>query len=375
MSGVVARSWLAALVALAALGAVCEPGTIRVTNRPPDPVLVDADGALDRAGVEALIAAVERERGRRFVQHPTLELLAPDDPRIPDRLAAARALEPCPRAGVAKWKPDAAGRCVVAASLEWIECVAPPDLEEARRALRRLFDAQEHPALARAAPLLPGDPGVALRALLAASANGATAHDGATALDLLELDTIDVERQDVPGDACVAIADHFLSAQSDPDAAFRRPPLSTKQLVSPQRYRAGERPLLLLGPPPTIAGCSVAADESVGVARLLAALVARGGSLRGTLLAAWQGDRGVRYACDDGHAPWLYAAEFADAKRAAAFASEVARLLPDDFAGPSVAEALARRVVVSSRDLDAPTARAWASSLTTAELVGFRGVE
>lgn len=374
------RGRLAALAALGllALGAVCD-GEIRVVERAPDPVVVDENGDARREGVDALIAEIEAQRELGFIQHPTLELLAPDDPRVAALLDAARALEACPRGGAAE--PDAsdlAGRCFPDPSLEWIDCVAPPDLDELRRALRRLLDAQNHPALARSAPLLAGDPGVALRALLAASANGAPVRAGAVdadaALELFELPAIEVERQDTPGDGCVAIAEHFLAQHEDREAPFRTPPLSTKQLVSAKRYRAGERPLLLIGKPPSIEGCSVAGDESVGVARLLVELLAKGGSLPGPLLAGWLGDRGVRFACDDGRDRWIYVVEMSDAVRADALAREIQRLLPDELAGPSIAQAVGRRVVVTSQGLASQGASEWARALATQQLAGFRGL-
>jgi len=360
-----------AALALASLGTVCAPQAIRVANRPPDPVLVDADGSVDRSGVDALIAEVERARGLGFVQHPTLELVSIDDARLPALLASARALEACPRATVAPPRPaDAAGRCFADPSLEWIDCAAPPDLGEARRALRRLLDAQNYPRLARTAASLPGDPGVALRALLAASANGASAPAGANgdALDLFDLPVIDVERAERASEGCVAIAEHFLSTQADREAPFRNPPRSTAELVSPKRWRAGERPVVLVGAPPAIAGCRVAEDASVGVARLLVALLATGGSVPGSTLGGWQGDRGVRFACDAGPERWLYVAELADAERAAAFAGALPRLLPAELARPFAAQAIGRRVVASGGVVDLPRARAWAVALASEPL-------
>ena len=86
-------------------------------------------------------------------------------------------------------------------------CLAPPDLDAARRVLRRLLDAQNYPRLARAAPLLRGDPGVAIRALLAASAAGAIrpalGAGDANSADGLDLPQIEVERREHPGGGCV----------------------------------------------------------------------------------------------------------------------------------------------------------------------------
>jgi hypothetical protein len=367
--------FVVALLGIAALGAVCEPGAIRVVNRPPDPILVDADGEVEQRGVDELIAAVERERGLRFIQHPTLELLAPDDARLPSLRAAARAREACPRAEAVAM--EAGGRCFPDPSLEWIDCMVPPDLEEARRALRRLLDAQNYPRLARLAPATSGDPGVALRAVLAASANGAPASaapfDEGDPVELFELPVIDVDRRDAASEGCGAIAAHFLSLQRDREAPFRNPPLSTKQLVSPKRYRAGERPVLLIGSPLEVAGCRVESDASVGVARLLVELLAKGGSLPGPLLAGWEGDRGVRYACDDGRAPWVYVAELSDPERAAAFAQAIGGLLPGEYADPSASRAVGRRVVATSAGIGPQRAIAWATALAIGQLAGFRG--
>lgn len=372
------RIALAAL-AIVVVGPVCD-SEIRVTPRPPDPVLVDARGDVDPDGVDALIAAIEKRRELRFIQHPTLELLAVDDPRLASLVDAERALEPCPPAEGRsdEAQRDLAGRCFPDPSLEWIDCVAPPDLEQARRALRRLLDAQNHPRLAAMAPVLRGDPGVAVRALLAASAKGAPAQEaspGAEPLELFELPTIALEREDGAEGGCVAIAEHFLSAQEDREAPFRRPPLSTKQLVSPKRHRAGERPVLLVGAPPPLAGCSVTSDESVGVARLLVTLLAKGGSIPGPLFGEWRGDRGVRFACGEAGSRWIYVAELSRPERAAAFAEQIGRVLPGEFAGPSSAQAIGSRAVVVSRGLDAKGARAWAAALVARELVDLQDAD
>lgn len=366
-----------ALLLPAALGVVCAPGQVRVTNRPPDPVLVDARGEPDRAGIDALVAEVEAQRGLGFIQRPTLELAAADDPRLPALRAAARALLPCPR-GAPGEEPAAepAGACFPDPSLEWIVCTAPPDLEAARRALRRLLDAQRYPRLARAAPVVPGDPGVALRALLGASAGGAPARGpspAAAALEapgLLELGVVELERQDDPTESCEALAAQFLFLQEDREAPFRRPPLSTRELASPRLYRSGERPRLLTGAPPAVADCAVAGDESVGVARLLVEVLARGGSLPGPALARWQGDRGVRFACAGGAPRWIYVAELSDEAYAAAFAEALPRLLPGEFAGPPEVRTAGRRVVAFSRGLDAVRVRAWAVELASEPLTG-----
>ena len=381
-SGGTKRAAVAALALFTVVspGLVCEPGGIRATNRPPEPRLVDEHGDVDAGGVDALIAAVERERGIGFIQHPTLELLASDDVRLASLRAAARALEPCPRTDTPSERAaEPAGSCFPDPSLEWIDCVAPPDLEQARRALRRLLDAQNHPRLVRAAAGLRGDPGVAVRALLAASANGISdrrnlATDPALP-DLFDVSEVEVERRTDAAEGCIAMAEYFLSLQPDPEAPFHRPPLSTQQLVSPKRYQAGERPDVLLGDPPRIGDCALVDDESVGVARLLVERLAKGGSLPVRVLAAWRGDRGVRFACDGEPTPWIYVAELSDPAEAAAFAKVVSQLLPAEFADPSASYVIGRRVVAISRGLDSAGAIAWASALAAKPLTGLPGLD
>jgi hypothetical protein len=267
---------LLVVLLLATIGVDCGSG-LRVVNRPPDPTLVDERGEVDANGFDALIAAVEAERGLGFIQSPRLELLAQDDPRLPELRARALALEPCPRTATAppaEAAADAAGpSCFADPSLEFVLCLAPPDLDAARQVLRRLLDAQNYPRLARAAPLLRGDPGVAIRALLAASATGAVRANRAPSrdpdrIDILDLEQIDVERRGDPGGGCVDLASAFLDTQRDPEAAFRTPPLSTLMMVRPKAYRASQRPLLLTGKPLEIAKCEVRSDESLGVARM-----------------------------------------------------------------------------------------------------------
>lgn len=368
---------VAAAVAVTSLGATCEPGGIRVANRPPDPALVDADGEVDGDGLDALIEQIEAERGLGFVRRPSLQLLEPDDPRAASLQDALLALEPCPSdPGLAASEPPPVGSCFPEPSPGWIACVAPPDVEQARRALRRQLDAQNYPRLAAAAPALPGDPGVALRAILAASAAGARAGvESADALDLLEEPSIQLEKPEPSFDGCTAIAAHFFSTQSDREAPLRNPPQSTKQMISPKRYRAAERPNLLVGPPPRIAGCEVRADESVGVARLLVALLAKGGSVAGTALAGWSGDRGVVFACDDERSRWIYAAELADAPAAEAFARAIGRMLPAALEGLSDARAIGRRAVVVSQGVAADGAVAWAQSLESRPMRGIPGLD
>lgn len=378
----VAQAFALAVLVAATLGVVCDPSAIRVTNRLPVPPLVDAHGEVDAGGFDALVAATEKQRGLGFIQHPRLALLRDDDPRLASLRAQARALEACPRAAAANASaPEAEppGRCFPDPGLQWVLCLAPPDREQARRALKRLLDAQNHPRLAEAAPVLRGDPGVAIRSLLAASARSvATGRDDSgaeqPAFELFEQPDVVVERAETPDDVCVGLADLFLGTHRDREAPFRTPPLSTRQLASPRAYRGSERPYRFVGSAPTPDGCEVANDESVGVAILIAERMAKGGMLPGRALAGWQGDRGIRFACADGARPWLYLAELASKSDAAAFAAQIPQSLPADFDGASETLQLGRRVVIF-HDFDRDRARAWATSAPTVELTRLDELE
>lgn len=372
-----ATAFALATVTAATLGAVCDPSAIRVTNRLPDPALVDARGDVDPDGFDALVAATEKQRGLGFIQRPRLELLRDDDPRLASLRERARALAPCPRvaaaaANASAAEADAPGSCFPDPGLQWVLCLAPPDREQARRALKRLLDAQNYPRLADAAPVLRGDPGVAIRSLLAASARSVATGRGdsgaeAPSFEILEELDVVVPRSATPEAICVDLADGFLGTHRDREAPFRTPPLSTKQLASSRAYRGSERPYRIVGPAPTPDGCEVESDESVGVARLLAERMAIGGLLPGRALAGWRGDRGIRFACPDGARPWLYLAELAAKADATAFAAQIPQSLPAEFAGASETLRLGRRVVIF-HDFDRDRARAWATSAATDEL-------
>jgi hypothetical protein len=141
-------------------------------------------------------------------------------------------------------------------------------------------------------------------------------------------------------------------------------------MASPAVYRASERPYLLLGSPPAAANCSVASDESFGLARILVALLATGGSIPGPALAGWRGDRALRFACSSAEAPWIYVAELTDEAAAARFAAAVPPLLASSFGGAAATQRSGRRVVVA-HGFEAARARNWAASLVVRELVGF----
>jgi hypothetical protein len=162
----------------------------------------------------------------------------------------------------------------------------------------------------------------------------------------------------------------LLLALDDPETAFRSPPLSTKQLLSPAAYFASDRPTRLVGAPPLAAGCQVRDDASVGVLRLLVGLSHDHGSVAGESLAHWKGDRLLRLSCDDGRAPWIYVAEFAGESAPRDFEDEMAALLPSDLAPPAGAAILGRRVAAWS-GLDAETATRFARSLASHEVKDF----
>lgn len=365
-----ARAGCLAALLFATMGADCDRGAVQVRNRPLDPRLVDERGDVDPDGFAALVAAVEAQRGLGFIQRPQLEVLEADDPRLPALRDAARALEPCPAVATATAATEAPaeGGCFADASLAFVLCTAPPEIGSARHVLARLLDAQNYPRLAAAAPERRGDPGIALRAMLAASATARTTA-GAD-VELFDLDAIEVERRGDAGAGCVDLAAAFLASQSDPEAPFRRPPLSTKMLASPRTYRAGERPHQLLGTPLAIADCDVESDESYGVARILAGLLAHGGAVPGRALAGWQGDRAVHFVCKSGDTPWIYVAELADEAAAGQFATSVPRTLLGMGRGGVESQRLGRRVVVA-HGIDAVRARTWAASLASHELVGL----
>lgn len=355
----------------------CGPGSIRVTERPPDPALVDERGEADAEGFERLVAEAAQRRGLGFIRRPRLELLSEGDARLPALLRRDRDLEPCPRAGEAAPVEPAAGACFADLDFERVLCLAPPDLGGARRALARILDAQNYPRLADAAVRARGDAGVALRSLFAASADRPAAGPipaapDAEPFELLDLAAIDVEPSGGADDVCRALALAFLGAQRDPEAPFRAPPLSTKQLASPRAYRASERPHRLVGAAPEIEGCEIASDASVGVARLLVELSAEGGSIPGQALAGWAGDRGVLFDCADGRQPWLYVAELTDERFVAPFAQEGVRLLPGVFGGAAAVARLPRRVA-AWHGVPASRARAFAASLESQERASLDG--
>lgn len=348
---------VASLVVLASIasGTRCPQGTERAEPERPLPPLVDSSGAVDARAFEALVTRIEDRRGLRFVRRPTLALVAPDDERL-----AARAAE------------DRRG-CAGDLEHALVLCAPPLDAGAVATVLARLIDAQHYPALVRAAPDLPGDPGRAIRALLEASVR-ATTTTGLGPLvpelppGVLDQERIEIESSEDPGSFLLVAALGFLRVQRDREAPFRDPPLSTRQILNPRDYRDGIRPVVLAGEPPSPAGCEPASDESVGPAALLGAAAGSGGAVPGRALAGWRGDRRVELACADGTRPWVYAADFDDATGAAAFAAHLADFLP----GPAPMESLlAGRRVLAWHGLPRGRVLAWANGLRARELRGL----
>ena len=276
------------------------------------------------------------------MRRPTLELVAGDDSRVRALAAADCALEPCSQQGGVRRAGDGRGRRLLPgrrlgpASSAWRRPTSKPrGARSAGSSTRRPTRAS--PAPRRTSPATPASP---LRALLSRQRERAVGTQPAVAvlserLDLLDLDPLESAGGDDPASACTGMGEHFLSVQSDRETAFRRPPLSTKQMLSPRLYRAGEQPVVLAGAPPAQAGCTVESDESVGLARLLNAAFAKSRSVRGPVVASWEGDRAVRFACDDDGVRWVYVVSVADPTKAAAFAAAAPDLLPGELAGPA----------------------------------------
>lgn len=328
---------------LAALaGARCEVKT------PPPPEVVDARGEVDAAGFDELVAAAEQARGLPFVRRPALVLVDPDAPAPAGRAEAVGAMA----ATEAPATPEEA-RVWIEPDAALVFARRPPDVGALRLALGHLLDAQQFPRLAELAPRLQGDAGLAVRGLLAGSARATASgrwlrSGGGEAGELLAslpewLSHPDRIPQATFGDAA-ALAPLLLFQLEDPNQAFRRPPLSTLQLMSPAAYHA-RRPLRLLGTPPALPGCRVSRDESVGVLRLLHGAAAGGLAPGDESIAAWRGDRLVRYACEEERAPWLYVVELDDEGSARSFEPRIGARLPRELARPAASAGAGRRVV------------------------------
>jgi hypothetical protein len=315
---------------------------------------------------------MEEVRGLSFVQRPTVEIVDSRDSRVATLAAEAAAREVLrPTATPGTHAPIAAsGNCFPQLAASRVLCIGPAAPAELRLALALVLDAQHYPRLAASAPRLAGDPGVAARAVLATRARLTSAMEPVPAADanwpgvFAKAEIPLGEGAQTPSDLVSVGTALFLGSQRDREAPFRTPPASTKQILSPPHYRAGERPLLLTGAPPEVPGCRAAIDESVGIARLLGATAPRGGNVPSAALAGWRGDRGIHYACDDESraAPWIFVAAFDDEAGASAFAASADRLLGAEFATPSEGKRIGSRFV-RWRGIERGSALDWAAAL------------
>jgi hypothetical protein len=353
----------------------CQPPTPpAATPTPPAAALVDDQGGVDRTAFDALVAEIERVRGLRFVRRPDLGLVDPTSPEwaalaktasgfepIPPILASASSASPPVPASVGAALPDLDHNRVLA--------VAPLQPNEVRWALARLLDAQEYPRLVALAPHLPGDAGIAVRAVLEASARAAAG--GTWFKGPYRGEEIDLLRNPPPGLGprlpAAGVAALLMIQLDEPEVVFRKPPLSTKQLLSARDYLASDRPLRLRGPAPSLEGCQVGADESVGVYRLLFDESLANDRPTRESLAAWKGDRLVRLVCRGREGAWIYVAELSGAPQAKAFASHAIRLLPSDLGAPTGTRVVGTRVV-AFRGIDPTSALAFAGALEADEV-------
>lgn len=322
------RATTFALVCLAAMGLATE---CRTTQGPPRARTAQSAEALD-----AWIARTESARGLAFIQRPQLDVVAADDASLRS-LREAAAIPLVAPTGMIFTKPFE--RTAVDPSRNRVVAAPPLAEDEIRVALAFLLDAQHSPSLVADAERASGDVGIALRALVAASAL-ATATGGlgavpegplpdAFAEPLLE--TSADPDGDLFGPVPVLAAQGFLRALDDREAAFRAPPLSTEQVLRPQRWVESDRPAQLLGTPPRPPACTVARDESVGVYALARGFVQRGGRVPSQVFRAWHGDRGVAWRCDDGRLPWIYVVELDDVESARSFADAASLVLPTEW--------------------------------------------
>lgn len=357
------------LLALPLLAFQCQ-----TTHGPPPapPALDDVTGAPDPAVLDGWIQATETARGLAFVRRPTLETLEPDAPAF----EALRAAMPVPlERGEGPWSSRPAERVAVDVARAHVAALRPVDVDEVLLALAFLLDAQHYPRLVENAGRAAGDVGRTLRGLLVASAISTARGgyeldppDGEPPADLLAEERLEPNPAMGPfGPLPVVAAQLYLRAQRDREAAFRAPPLSSEQLLRPAQGHGADRPAWPAGAIAAPPGCEVASDESLGVWTLLHGLIQRGASAPAGGLAAWTGDRLVRWRCEPERAAWLYVAQLDDEAGARAFATVVPLLLPPDLEGDPILQRRGARVVVSS-GLGAAEADATARSLRAVEL-------
>jgi hypothetical protein len=358
-----------ACAALCVLGVECRT-TRGPAQRPTRPPLEVAPGEIDDAALDARIARIEEARGVAFVQRPRIELYDAEDPRL-RALMAATPVELEKREGLATRPLE---RTAVDPTRERISAVRPTDEDELDVALAFLLDAQHAPRLVKIAASVAGDAGLALQSLFAASAL-ATATGGlgppvAPPSDVLvdaRFGPLPPEARALLGDRPILAAQGFLRAQDDREDAFRRPPLSTEQILRPEAWKRDDRPIWLEGPVPALEGCALAGDTSVGVFALILSLTERDGSIPSRALAGWRGDRLLVWRCDGAPDRWLYVIEHDDERGAQAFAGVAETLLPPALGAPD-AIARSRRRVAASAGVEPRARDAFVAALRPREL-------
>lgn len=313
------------------------------------------------------IGEVEAARGHRFVRPPRVEWLPAAD------FDAARAgLEgtfpiDCPAPGFALRRITSA---LADPAADRVLAAEEADARDVGVALAHLLDAQLHPELVREAAALGGDRGETLRALFAANACAVAQGGFGPAPEAPAEDPFPGPFQEVrePGAGSrllvnpTAAASAFLQRQSDRDAVFRRPPISSAELLFPGRWERQEGATCLIGPALSFPGCRVTGDETLGVFSLVRELEHRGGRVPSGVFSGWEGDRAVRYACEDGRRPWVYVGLFARAEDAADFSAAAETLLSAELARPLEADADGRRAF-AWHGLEAADTRAFAAAL------------
>lgn len=328
----------------------------RATRYEAEPLRADELQDVGAARLDALVAAVEEARGLRFIQRPALDLVGADDPRLDALRARAETLPLVRPTGSLALPP--LERTFAEADRARVVAIGPPNETELRVALAHVLDAQHYPGLVALAPRLAGDVGLAVRALLAASAL-ATAQGGLGPApneppdDALAAATSREPIEPVPaaalGPSPVLAAVGFLRALEDREAAFVRPPLSTEQILRPGIWKKSDRPMALEGPAPRPEGCILRRDESLGLFALVRGLLIRGGESPGGALAAWRGDRLVVAECAGvEEAPWIYVVELDTERDADALRGDLLSLLPSELSRDGRTTRVGARVVAWS---------------------------
>lgn len=317
---------------------------------------------------DSRVRALEVARGLAFLRTPALERVDDDDPAL-RALRERPDLVPLHRTtGIAR--EERVERAIADPARDRVLATRAASDAEIALALAHLIDAQRYPTLVARAARATGDPGEALRALLAASAF-LTANGGAgpvpekPPLDVFAGPFFEIS---APVSTRAFLRTPFLAATgliratADREGLFRAPPLSTEQVLRPARWAGSDRPLRLAGALPALPGCSVVRDESLGLFPLVRSVVERGGRVAGRALAGWGGDRLVVEDCA-GRSAWLYVIVLDEPGDAADFVEAVDLLLPAELERPFVARQRERRVI-AAHGVDADLATAFGVGLT-----------